>query len=142
MNLTRNQWRQILPLLSILALTVGCGQTTYDGVGAVEGTITLDGHAYPNAMITFSPINGGRPSNGLTDEQGHYELVYIRTQKGAEVGQHSVKILTMPEKHNGPGMPSTAMPKEVLPIRYNRRSELKATVEEKANTIDFALESK
>ncbi|MEW4563718.1 carboxypeptidase-like regulatory domain-containing protein [Bremerella sp. JC770] len=142
MNFILNQWQQYVPLLGVLAIAAaGCGQPTYDGIGEVQGTVTLDGQAYPNALITFSPVGGGRPSNGLTDEQGNYQLIYIRTQKGAEAGRHSVKIMTMPAKHEGPGMRPATAPKELLPARYNKRTELNATVEEGPNTIDFALES-
>ncbi|MEX0794022.1 MAG: carboxypeptidase-like regulatory domain-containing protein [Pirellulaceae bacterium] len=141
MNFTGSQIVRIVSLLGISLLGLGCGQVEYDGLRTVQGTVTLDGQPYPNALITFSPKSGGRPSKGLTDAEGRYELNYIRTTKGAETGEHSVKIMTMPPIHEGPGMPSMKMPKEVLPARYNQRSTLESVVEEGPNEIDFELDS-
>lgn len=119
-------------LAAWLLVVPGCGSS--DGrpeLGRVEGTVTLDGAALPGATITFQPAQG-KSSRGVTDAEGHYELVYLRDIKGAVVGSHTVTITTASE----------ASPQEKLPARYNANTELKKEVAAGSNTIDFALESK
>lgn len=127
-----------LGLCSFL-ISLGCSQEDYGDLGKATGVVTLDGSPYPGAMITFTP-DKGRPSIGITKDDGTYELVYIRDTKGAEPGEHRVSINTVPpvqpDDYRGPAF------KEPLPSRYNRKSELTRTVELGPNTFDFELKSK
>lgn len=122
-----------------LALS-GCGP---QDMGRVSGTVTLDGKPLPDAIIQFQPTNGERPSAAATDATGHYELMYATTTKGARVGEHAVTISTYSEfkvdEETGNRSPGTP---ELLPAKYNIKSELKKTVEPGSNTIDFELDSK
>lgn len=128
----------ILGLCSLL-LAVGCSQQDYGDLGKATGVVTLDGNPYPGAMVTFTP-DKGRPSIGITKDDGSYELIYIRDTKGALPGEHRVAISTVPpvqsDDYRGPAF------KEPLPLRYNKRSELTRTVELGPNTFDFDLKSK
>ncbi|QDU73588.1 hypothetical protein Pan97_05640 [Bremerella volcania] len=123
----------------MVSFVAGCSQEDYGDLGKVTGTVTLDGEPYANAIVTFSPQKG-RPSTALTDEMGNYELVYIRTTKGAEPGEHQVTISTQPptvdDSYQGPKF------KDPIPVRYNRRSELSRTVQLGVNEFDFELTSK
>ncbi len=134
--------RSLAMLLGVVLLTTGCTQADYGDLGRVSGTVTLDGKPYPNAEVTFSPEAGGRPSKGITDESGHYELIYIRTTKGAELGTHAVRITTIPKEESAPGQAQNATYKEPLPTRYNTRSDLMREVAPGDTTIDFDLQSK
>ena len=70
----------------------------------------------------------------MTDEQGHYELVYLRDILGAKVGKNRVVIRTV-----GPEAPQ----KEILPARYNSKTELQADVKPNENPpFDFDLMSR
>lgn len=128
-----------LPSLALALFLAGCSANQYGDMGLVSGTVTLDGKPYPNAEVTFAPQEG-RPSSGLTDEQGRYELRYIRTTMGAVPGEHRVRIETTPPlrdpSYRGPAF------KDPIPAQYNRRSELTAVVEKGPNSIDFKLLSK
>lgn len=124
-------------LLAIAALAaVGCSGGSPD-VGLVTGTVTLDGEPLENAEVVFAPASG-RPSTGLTDSSGRYELTYIRDVKGAVPGPHTVRITTRPEPraddYQGPAF------REPIPGKYNTDTELTANVEPGPNTFDFDLQ--
>ena len=75
-------------------LLVGCGgggPNDMPEVGAVTGTVTIDGQPGANLMVTFQP-EGGRPSMGATDASGKYELTYSREAMGAKIGKNLVTI--------------------------------------------------
>jgi hypothetical protein len=122
----------------LLCFAVGCSNSD---VGLVSGTVHLDGQPLEGAVITFYPVvegsgkaNQGGASYGRTDAEGKYELVYNRSEKGAEIGQHKVVITTLEE---GGGGDYGAGTPEKLPKRYNVETELTAEVSGGRQTIDF-----
>jgi hypothetical protein len=123
-------------LVAVLGLVVGCGDAN---LGRVQGTVTLDGQPLEGAMVTFAPVEGGRPAAGRTDASGRYQLVYSRDAGGAMIGEHLVTITTYDERP-GENDEDVIVPERV-PARYNANSELKVTVEPGSNEMNFELES-
>jgi hypothetical protein len=123
-----------LVLIGIAWLVGGCRGSS--DVAPVTGTVTLDGQPLPSAEVIFQPQDG-RPSTGLTDQQGRYELIYSRDTKGAMIGSHTVRITPLIVDDDGNPLPD-ARP---LPAKYNTQSTLTAQVAAGANTIDFPLTS-
>ena len=136
MNLAR--LTLLLTVVSAFGLT-GCSGSDTPDLGKVQGLVTLDGAPYGNARVTFSPAKG-RPSEGVTNSEGKYELTYIPEVKGAELGEHTVTITT---QYQAPENPDGGAPfKDPIPNKYNVSSTLKATVVEGENQHDFPLVSK
>ena len=83
------------PNLSVILLCVatfliaGCGRSDLPELGTVSGTVSLDGKPLADAIVNFTPEQGGRPSTGQTDTTGHYTLVYVADAEGAVVGTQS-----------------------------------------------------
>jgi hypothetical protein len=120
--------------LSCLALS-GCSKENMM-VAPVSGTVTLDGAPLRAASVTFQPKGGGRPSFGVTNDQGHYVLEYSLDELGAKVGPCVVKITTQRGSDDSGSKPT----KELVPKRY-LTTPLEVQVEPKSNTIDIALTS-
>ena len=120
----------LLPLL-------GCGGSS--DVGRVKGIVTLDGQAVADATVEFSPEGEGRPSTGMTDTDGHYDLAYTATETGAKIGKHTVTITTGGMKSDSNGN-LTKVP-ETIPEKYNVKTELIVEVTSGKNTHDFYLKS-
>jgi len=120
----------ILPLFFLWS----CGGTSSDtpSLASVSGTVLLDGAPLAGAIIMFEPKESGAASTGVTDEQGHYTLIYSAEKNGAVPGVHVVSISKL----------TSEMGEETLPSVYNSRSTLQKTVEAGDNQIDFELESK
>jgi hypothetical protein len=141
---------------SLLALSLfcmcqfGCGSKgDQPELGTVNGTVTLDGQPLVGVAVVFQPDNG-RPSRGMTDAEGKYELIYIRQTKGAKVGPHRVEIApseeggveeTEGDADESPAAGSKPAAKSKVPVRYNSKSELNIEVKSGANKIDFDLKS-
>jgi hypothetical protein len=120
----------------LLVANVGCDRPSdQPPLAPVRGVVTMDGNPLAGKNVVFSP-QGGRASMGKTNENGEYELMYTNRWEGAIIGPHDVTILT-------PGPEVEGMPyQENVPFKYNVNTILKAEVEDKANVIDFELESK
>ena len=116
----------------LLILLAGCsGSKDRPDLGKVRGTVTLDGNPLAGSIISFKP-NEGQPSSARTDSEGNYELYYLRDIRGAKIGLHKVRITTATEEN----------PRERIPVRYNRKSELTREVQSGKNEFDFELVSK
>lgn len=129
---------RVAVLIAIGLLIAGCGGAAPAGpeTGAVTGTVTLDGEPLSEVLVMFQPEDGklGQASMGKTDEDGHYELTYSTTTKGAVVGSHKVTVTT----------PTTAPDpkfKDPIPKKYNSKTELKEEVQAGENVVDLALSS-
>jgi hypothetical protein len=109
--------------------------------GTVHGRVTLDGEPLATAAVMFEPANG-RPSYGVTSDQGEYSLVYRGKPWGAIVGPHTVRITTEALISESPDAASATIRKELLPAKYHTQSTLTAQVEKGDNTINFDLKSK
>ena len=133
----RRQWRILwLPVLTISI--IGCGSEMK--VAPVSGTVTLDGAPLDRASVMFLPEPDGRPSFGVTDEEGRYTLGYSMHKMGAEVGQCRVQISTRVQAEDSEDVGKLAP--ERVPQRYlgeEPKEPIVVTVEPKDNTIDIAL---
>lgn len=128
----------ILLSLAIAAFLHGCDNGPL--VSSVKGTVKLDGNPLPNATVVFTPEKAGRSSLGRTNEAGEYKMLFSPEKDGAIVGPMRVRI-TVAEEFTDSKDRSRMRP-EVVPAKYNEKSELVVEVEPKDNVIDFDLQSK
>jgi len=143
-------------LICTFAITPsGCGQSGPQ-LGSVRGTVTMDGEALANAVVTFVPEAGGRPAVGQTDTNGRYELVFAQGQ-GALVGPHKVRVTSVAPQapavelseeealamaEAAENQPSKQEPfKDPIPACYNTASTLVKEVGPGKNVIDLELTS-
>jgi len=132
-------------LVGALALAVaGCD----DGpkVVKVSGTVTHQGKPVPNLALTFTPA-AGRPSWGVTDEEGKYNLQYTTTREGAEVGTHKVTVEFAPanpqeEADLASGKKRLSADRQVIMRKYGKggQSALEVEVSRSGGPIDIKLD--
>jgi len=127
--------------LIVLPLAVGCfgGDPT---IGAVSGTVTLDGKPVPEAQVYFKPVSGGRSSFSMTDAEGNYELRYTAREMGALIGDHHVRLSSFQEAmRDDDGSMQSPGRKELFPPDYSSEPGQTVTVTAGQNTIDFDISS-
>ena len=135
--MSSRRWLVCVAAGAALFVTVGCGPDGPD-IGYVEGTVTLGGQPLEDALVMFTPAEGGRPAAGRTNAEGYYELIYTQGRMGALPGEHTVTISTYQEGDPDEGI---AKVPERVPARYNVHTELKETVKAGNNEINFELSS-
>jgi hypothetical protein len=86
------RFRWVTPLL--LVALAGCGGTS---LVHVTGTLTHKGKPVPNALISLMPEKG-RPSQGVTDEDGQFTLEFAPGQEGVVPGKHIVSLRPQPTR--------------------------------------------
>ena len=133
----------VVPLAACCLLLTGCPSD--NGLGQVQGVITIDGEPADRATVRFYPTTG-RGSFGVSDAEGRYELKYTVRKDGAIVGNHKVTVsmavnpdFSMETREEiSPGR------KESLPAKYydRRKTELTADVTSGSNEINFDVSTK
>lgn len=126
-------------MLVVLTAMAGCFSDKPDlDFGDVHGKVMLQGQPLANATVRFQP-EVGRPSYGRTNDSGEYSLNFMGHPWGAMVGNHQVAITTEDRIENPETGESRWQP-EILPPRYNTRTELTAVVEPGQNEVNFTLD--
>ncbi len=122
----------------LLVTPSGCSPSG-PALGRVSGVVTMDGTPLPRAVVSFTPVAGGRTSEGRTDDTGHYDLIFGPRNYGAMVGHHEVRVSTA----DVIDMPDGTLrnQKELVPRRYNVDGFLEHEVKRGKNTIDIAVQS-
>jgi hypothetical protein len=136
-------WRSVAILLavaSLLAVVSGCGRSSGLDIERVRGKVTLDGNPLPDASVEFMPVSG-RPSAARTDADGNYVLEHGYRQPGALRGQHTVLIKTGGERPDPVTGEMKVFP-ELVPAKYNTKSELQREIQAGNNEINFELQSR
>ena len=125
----------------ILSLT-GCGGggEPIPELAEVTGIVTMDGTPLSNAKVIFEPQQASengrrRASSATTQSDGSYALEYNSDASGATPGSHKVMILKMPDNPDDAGT-------QLVPAKYNDKTELTAEVKTGENSFNFDLKSK
>jgi hypothetical protein len=133
-------------LLAAVALVIlsGCADDT-PPIGYVTGMVTRGGKPVPNLTIGFTPTEG-RPSWGMTDADGRYELHWDADHDGAEVGTHKVSAAYIPGSPDEEAALAKGKrpPEELAAItkKYGNYQTTPLTIEVKdgSQVIDLALD--
>jgi hypothetical protein len=127
---------RLLPLVALLA--AGCSGTP--GTVPVRGTVTVDGRPAPDGSIRFTPTDGAGPSQAALLRDGRFET---DLRPAAYEVRISVPVEGKAGKPGdtaaGAGEPPVG---ELLPSRYNVKTELSLTVTGPTNDARFELQSK
>ncbi|MCA9234419.1 MAG: hypothetical protein KDA44_03060 [Planctomycetales bacterium] len=119
----------------MIAACAGCADSPYE-LAPVSGAVTLNGEPLANATVSYEPRGGpersivGPGSVGTTDAEGRYTLSTFKDEPGAVVGQHTVRISTFKSQFKDIKNSDAVevVSEERVPWRYNRSTELVATV--------------
>jgi hypothetical protein len=110
------------------------GKGNLPPLGGVSGKVTLDGKPLANATVRFIPLDdearsqrkGASVAMGLTDENGHYRLLYVKDTAGAAIGKNRVEV----EAKDASG-------REMVRREFNAQSTILQEVKSGSQVMDF-----
>ena len=109
--------------------------------GKVEGTVTLDGAPLADGSISFVPADGKTASAGGAIKEGKYSVDAEPGPKKITI--NATKVVGQKAAYEGdPNSPKIDITEELIPDKYNTRTELTFEVKEGQNEHNIALESK
>jgi hypothetical protein len=131
--------RTLLSLtLLLLPATFGCGGP--ENRAEVRGTVRLNGELLATGSISFVPAEGvNGPASGGLIADGKYR---VARAMGVAVGKNRVSIRSVAKtgrKVAGLKGDSEDERRQVIPAKYNERTELICTIHPGSNEVDFDL---
>lgn len=122
--------------ISLLALS-GCGPKLPYEVVPFAGTVTYQGDPVPGLPIFFLP-EAGRPSNGFSDKNGKFNMIYTAQVDGVQTGKGSFYVeLTVGDgsQYNNRELLQT------IAAKYPKRNELlQFEITKKEKNFELKLE--
>jgi hypothetical protein len=131
--------RNVCCLALLLGAVLAAGCSSGDRVG-VQGMVKYDGEPIAIGTITFLPTEGKGVKCGGRIENGRYT---VEPRFGPTPGLHRVEIhwaRPTGRKYKNEFGEVFDVTEEGLPDKYYKNSTLTATIEPRANVIDFSLE--
>jgi hypothetical protein len=129
-----------LAVLVLLAAASGCSSKLV----RVEGRLTYKGQPVPSTRVKFLPDDGGRPSHGLTDDDGNFTLKYSRTETGATRGPCTVvlkyEMSAEEELHEIPPKASRELKSIIAKYNDPAKSNLHYEIAKNGQFIEIQLE--
>jgi hypothetical protein len=136
----------------VCALCICASCSKKPSIGKVHGTVMLNGRPLPDGSIRFIPIDGMTGTSGATIKNGSYEANKVPVNKmRVEINGFDMNVtekkaaakLKRQHDENSIGTNSDYdLPLELIPEKYNSKSELTLDVQEGDNPKDFNLSSK
>jgi hypothetical protein len=121
-------------VIAAMALAAGCGSG--DATGDVDGEILLDGKPLAEGVIHFIPVDGQSPTSSTFVASGKFH-------QRVAIGKHRVEISCVQARPLRPGQDAdSATGVEIVPAKYNTRSELQTEVVKGKNPVRYELISK
>lgn len=137
----RGIWRDRLsPMVWAAGLgliVAGCGADA--NVGQIRGNVSLDGQPLASGLIRFVPVDGQSPTADAPIADGAYSATVPPGDKRVEIT--SAKVVGKRKAYDTPDSPTIDIITELLPARYNTRTELTLTVVPGDQQQEFALSS-
>jgi hypothetical protein len=107
--------------------------------GTVSGTVTLDGQPLPSGLIRFVPVDGQTPTADATITDGEFSAEVPIGEK--QVSISAPKVVGKRPAYQAPNSPMIDIVEELLPARYNVKSELTLSVTGGRQDAPFDLKS-
>ena len=117
--------RELFPVVFVVCLVAWSGCLQSDGKFEIKGTVTYDGQAVDDGMVTFMPFPGAPgTSESASIKDGGFSVRLPEGQRTVEVyGYRLGPAVVMPT--GGASQPSR---EQYIPEAYNAKSELTLTV--------------
>jgi hypothetical protein len=134
--------RFVAPAFLLIAIVVTVGCDSGPKIVKVAGIATYKSEPIPSLLIQFQPAHG-RPSWGITDENGRFELEYDAKHKGAVIGKHTVSAIyraRTPEEEMGGGKRHPAIKPITEKYGDTMNSPLKIDITEPVENLEVKYE--
>ena len=127
------QWSCLIILAALIGLVSGCGNSGPKR-NSVAGTVTFKNEPIIYGSISFRSTGDGKHVGTADIKAGKYSII---PEVGLPTGDYVVAI-TYPDPKvpapRGDEPPGVALPaREMLPAKYNDKSELKAIIKDGSN---------
>jgi hypothetical protein len=127
---------RVLVVIGLLApFVLGCGRN--DGLTDIGGAIVFEGTPIENGMIRFLAADGNSPTAAAAIKEGKYVVKVSSGKKQVQI--EAFKVVGQRYHRNDPRGQKLDVLQQMLPERYNAKSDLTCEVQPGKRVYDFTL---
>lgn len=130
-----NDLKSAACVVALMACLVGCGRG--GGMASLNGSVTYGGQPLEKGLITFVAEDGKGPTSAAPIVDGKFSVNVAYGRKIVKIEGYKV-LGQHPFSRNNPRI--VVDQEQILPPRYNTKSELTREITSSDHTCDFALE--
>ncbi len=128
----------VLTILTAI-LQAGCDQGP--PVGNIAGEVTFDGQPVKDGHVLFTPVDGMGQTGGAAVREGKFTAEKVPVGK-MKVELHGNKVVGKRKAYDTPESPWEDDVAELLPAKYNSKSDLTLEVKKGSQDVKYDLKSK
>jgi hypothetical protein len=132
--------RGLLLCLPLLVLPGAAGCSGSSSRGTVNGAVTLDGQPLKEGVVRFVPADGKSQTASAAVTDGKFAAAVPVGEMRVEFS--APRVVGRHKAYDTPDSPVVDDVAELIPARYNVKSELKITVKRGSQDETFPLQSK
>lgn len=133
----RNGFGILAAAVLAAAAAAGCGGS--DTV-TVSGVVKLDDQPIKDGVINFLPANGQGQTASSVIKDGAFKATMKPGEMKVEVS--ASKVVGKKKMYDTGDSPVVDVTEEIVPAKYNTKTELKHTAKGASQTVDFLLTTK
>jgi hypothetical protein len=126
--------------LLLIALLGFAGCAGSSGQGTVKGTVTLDDQPLKEGVVRFVPVDGKSQTASADIKDGKFTAAVPLGEMQVEFS--APKVVNRRKAYDTPDSPLVDEVIELLPARFNVKSQLRITVKKGSQDETFPLQSK
>jgi hypothetical protein len=134
----QTEFRWALVWCAAAWLCAGCSQGP--ATGTVNGEVTLDGKPLPTGHLQFVPLDGQGQTGGTLIADGKFSAQVPVAKMKVEI--HANKVIGKRKAYDTPESPWEEEVAELLPPKYNFKSDLTLDVKRGKQEVKYDLKSK
>lgn len=116
------------------------GCSARDDKGRVQGTVQVDGAPLKSGNVRFVPVGGASVTSGAPIVDGRFDAAVAPGTMRVEIS--APKVVGKQKMIDAPDAPQVDIVEELLPARYNVKSELTMEVQGGEQAQQFDLKTK
>ncbi len=129
----------VVSLLVSITSHLGCNRGPAEGT--ITGEVTFDGQPVKDGHVLFTPLDGNGQTGGGTIREGKLLAEKVPTGK-MKVELHGNKVVGKRKAYDTPESPWEDDVAELLPPKYNFKSDMTLEVKRGAQDVKYDLKSK
>jgi len=131
------RWVSLLPLIALVGIAGCIGSST---LGTVKGTVTLDDQPLKEGVVRFVPVDGKSQTASADIKDGKFTAAVPVGEMQVEFS--APKVVNRRKVYDTPDSPMVDEVAELLPERFNVKSQLRIIVMRGSQDETFSLKSK
>jgi hypothetical protein len=132
-------WGSIALAILVGIIQAGCDQGP--PVGTINGDVTFDGQPVKDGHVLFTPVDGMGQTGGAPVRDGKFQAEKVPVGK-MKVELHGNKVVGKRKAYDTPESPWEDDVAELLPAKYNSKSDLTLEVKKGSQDVKYDLKSK